>query len=97
MAELHASATHDRRTKTKGAPSMIVNKWNDPTFERWCDYDYGYIPAGPLADFWREHDARQRAKRKIRNNPELAALIERRRQILKDRNSGNQKEKEATQ
>ena len=26
-------------------------------------YNYGYFPAGPLADFWREHDARQRAKR----------------------------------
>ena len=44
-------------------------------------YDYGYFPAGPLADFWREHDARQRARR----------------EILKDRNSGNQKEKEPTQ
>jgi hypothetical protein len=77
--------------------SMKVNKWNSPSMDRWCDYDYGYIPASPLADFWREHDARQRATRKIRNSAELAALIERRRQILKDRNSGNQKEKEPRQ
>ena len=45
--------------------------------DRWCDFDYGYIPAGPLADFWREHDKRQQARR----------------EILKDRNSGNQKQK----
>ena len=61
--------------------------------DRWCDFDYGYFPAGPLAEFWREHDAHQRAKRTIRNSPELAALIMRRREILKDRTSGNQKPK----
>jgi len=29
--------------------------------------NYGYIPAGPLADFWREHDKRQRATRAKRH------------------------------
>jgi hypothetical protein len=28
---------------------------------------YGYIPESPLAEFWREHDARQRAMRARRH------------------------------
>ena len=83
----HHDATVSRlRTVSKtlfnmDGATMSVNE-GETKMDRWCDFDYGYIPAVPLADFWREHDACQRAKRTIRNNPELAALIMRRREIL---------------
>mgnify|MGYP003678316592 CR=1 FL=1 len=43
------------------------NEWKTMEFNRVYDYDYGYMPASPYADFWREHDERQAALRTRRH------------------------------